>query len=190
MHDLIGLGDQLADHIQLVSCSRNWLIFHRPQLHRQILRIPLRVCRVVHFRRGQFEQVPNAPGHHVLTTLDTAASTLTAAQRLGDDLPELGFLRNEQPHITSLPTLPRTTDSRIRGKPTGPPARKEMVCDVKNADGNLSSDFRYRLFRLARFASLGQRLGVGTHQLLASPQGGGRYASMPPPHADPTGRAP
>ncbi len=121
MHDLIGLGDQLADHIQLASCSRNWLIFHRPQLQRQILRIPLRVGRVVHFRRGQFEQVPNAPGHHVLTTLDTAASTLTAAQRLGDDLPELGFLRYEQPHITSLVSILPLAEQRA----AGPAVRRE-----------------------------------------------------------------
>ncbi|RMU85355.1 hypothetical protein ALP22_200105 [Pseudomonas coronafaciens pv. porri] len=97
--DFRGATDQLLDHFELVASTGNGLVLGRAQSQGQIGLNPVFIGRIVNFGWGQFEQVADAPGDDIVAaTFEIAVLAYDCAQRLGNDLAQGGFFRNEYSH--------------------------------------------------------------------------------------------
>ncbi|MCY1296030.1 hypothetical protein D9M68_863670 [compost metagenome] len=105
--DFRRLGDQFAHHDQLVGGALDRLVLHRSDLQRQVFSLPFGILGVVCLWRGQFQQVTNAPGHHITATVDVTRLPHTAAQGFGYHGAQRRFFCNEQSHLLA-PKPPKT----------------------------------------------------------------------------------
>jgi len=97
--------DQTGDILALDQARQQAQAFLRPfdgvqremrRNHRQMRETPLAALDVVFLRHGQFQQMSDGRGQHVVVTLEIVARLGEAAQRLGNVLGDGRFLGDDE----------------------------------------------------------------------------------------------